>query len=84
MPSSEPLSIKCQRPEVEKIAAVEDNFLITPLWLHCRTRSLICGSGRVVTILGIVVGFVRVEYINIVRADLGTMMRRAPSLLLWW
>ena len=84
MPSLEPFSIERHRPEVEEIAAVEDNFLITPLWLHCRTRSLICGSGRVVTILGIVVGFVRVEYINIARADPGATMRRAPSLLLWW
>ncbi len=34
MPSSEPLSAERQRPEVEEIAAVEDNFLITPLLLH--------------------------------------------------
>ena len=84
MPSLELLSIERQRPEVKEIAAVEDNFLITPLWLHCRTRSLICRSGRVVTILGIVVGFVHVEYINIARADLGATTRRAPSLLIWW
>ena len=84
MPSSEPISVERQRPEVEEIAAVEDNFLITPLWLHCQTRSLVCGSGRVVTILGIFVGFVGVKYINIARADLGAMTRRAPSLLLWW
>ena len=34
MPSLELLSVKRQRPEVEEIAAVEDNFLITPLLLH--------------------------------------------------
>jgi len=84
MPSSEPISIERQRPEVEEIAAVEDNFLIPPLWLHCRTRILICGIGRVVTILDIVIGFVCVEYINIARADPGATTRRTPSLLLWW
>ena len=84
MPSSEPLSIERQLLEVEEIAAVEDNFLITPHWLHCWMRSHICGSGKVVIILGIVVGFVRVEYINIARADLSAMTRETPSLLLWW
>ena len=84
MPSAEPLSIKRQRLEVEEIAAVEDNFVIPPLWLHCQMRSLKCGSERVVTILSIVVGFVRFEYINIARADPVATTRRVPSLLLWW
>ena len=80
----EPLSVERQRPEVEEIAAVEDNFVIPPLWLHCPMRSLLCGSGRVATNLGIVVGFVCFEYINIARADPGATTRRVPSLLLWW